>query len=107
MGELIFFAFLYAVCWALAGTVLTAFIRWLCCWRNLKRFLFGLACFVTLIALFYAEEDWRGWHDWEKFKHEWEVQGEKFDFASFVPPPVPDDQNFAMTPIVFSSYGKC
>jgi hypothetical protein len=57
-----------------------------------------------LIALFYAEEDWRGWHAWQKFKHEWEAKGEKFDFASFVPQPVPDDQNFALTPIVASAW---
>jgi hypothetical protein len=83
---------------------LWAFIRWLCRWRNFKRFLFGLACFVTLIALFYAEEDWRGKHDWDQFKRQWEAKGEKFDFASVVPPPVPDDQNFALTPIVASSW---
>jgi hypothetical protein len=78
---------------------LALFIRWLFCWRNLKRTLFALACLATLIALIYAEEDWRGWHAWNKFKHEWEAKGEKFDFASIVPPPVPDDQNFAMAPI--------
>jgi hypothetical protein len=78
---------------------LVSFIRWVFCWRNFKRFLFGLACFATLIALFYAEEDWRGKHDWEKFKREWEAKGEKFDYASVIPPPVPDDQNFAMAPI--------
>ncbi|MGA2240829.1 MAG: hypothetical protein ABSH11_02170 [Verrucomicrobiota bacterium] len=82
------------------------FIRWLRCWRNCKRFLFGLACFVTLIALFYAEEDWRGKYAWEKFKREWEAKGEKFDRQSVVPPPVPDDQNFALTPLVFTSYGQ-
>jgi hypothetical protein len=86
--------------------LLAAFIRWVCCWRNFKRFLFGLACFATLIALFYAEEDWRGKHDWEKFKREWEAKGEHFDFKDFIPPPVPDDQNFAMTPIAYSSYGN-
>jgi hypothetical protein len=76
-----------------------SFIRWVCCWRNFKRFLFGLACFITLVALFYMEEDWRGKHDWEKFKREGEAKGEHFDFKDFVPPPVPDDQNFAMAPI--------
>ena len=75
-------------------------------WRNSKRFLFGLACLVVLIGLFYAEEDWRGWHAWNKFKHQWETKGEKFDFKDFVPPSVPDDQNFALTPIVFTSYGS-
>jgi hypothetical protein len=91
---------------AIAATILLClwiFIRWLCCWRNFKQFLFGLACFATLIALFYAEENWRGKHDWEKFKREWEAKGEKFDFKDFIPSPVPDDQNFAMTPILVES----
>ena len=38
------------------------FIRWGFNWRNFKRFLLGCACLATLIALFYAEEDWRGKH---------------------------------------------
>jgi tetratricopeptide (TPR) repeat protein len=86
------------------GVLLFLLIRWLCCWRNFKRFLFGLACSATLIPLFYAEEDWRGWHAWQKFKHEWEAKGERFDRASVVPPTVPDDQNFALTPIVASCW---
>ena len=69
-------------------------------WRMAKKLLFVAVCLLTLIALFYAEENWRGKHDWEKYKREWEAKGEKFDFASFVPPPVPDDQNFAMTPLL-------
>jgi hypothetical protein len=72
--------------------------RWLF-WKHWRRTFFALACFATLIALFYAEENWRGKHDWEKFKREWEAKGEKFDFKDFVPPPVPDNQNFAMVPI--------
>ena len=82
------------------------FVRWIFHWRNFKRFLFGLVCFITLIALFYAEENWRGKHDWNKFKREWEAKGEKFDRASVIPPAVPDEQNFALTPIVFTSYGS-
>jgi hypothetical protein len=77
-------------------------LRWLF-WKHWRRSFFGLACFATLIALFYVEEDWRGKHDWEKFKREWEAKGEKFDFKDFVPPPVPDDQNFAMAPIWIES----
>lgn len=91
-----------AIC---AGIVFfTLFIYWLCCWRNFKRFVFGLACFITLVALFYAEENWRGQHAWEQYQREGEARGEKFDFKDFVPPPVPDDQNFALTPVVASSY---
>ena len=81
-----------------------AFTHCLFSWINFRRFLFACACLITLIALAYAEEDWRGWHAWNKFKHEWEAKGEKFDFASIVPPPVPDDQNFALTPVVASCY---
>jgi hypothetical protein len=66
----------------------------------LRRILFCVACLVTLIALYYAEENWRGKRAWNKFKTEWEAKGEKFDLQSFVPPPVPDDQNFAMTPFL-------
>ncbi len=84
--------------------LLAAVIRWLCSWKNFRRFLFCLACFATLIALFYAEENWRGKHDWEKYKSEWEANGDKFNYTDFVPPPVPDDQNFAFTPVVASSY---
>jgi hypothetical protein len=69
------------------------------------RTLFAFACLITLIALVYAEEDWRGWHTWNQFKQAWEAKGEHFDLASAVPPPVPDNQNFAMTPIAFTSYG--
>jgi len=100
----LFFTLLVSVAVATAFVGLWAFTRCFFCWRNFKRLLFGTACFATLVALFYAEEDWRGWHAWNKFKHEWEAKGEHFDFASMVPPPVPDDQNFALTPVVASSY---
>ena len=75
------------------------FIRWLCCWRNFKRFIFGLACLVTFIALFYAVENFRGKRAWENYKRAGEAKGEKFDITSIAPAPVPDDQNFAMQPI--------
>ena len=96
--------FIFAAIGSLILLAIWAFIRWFFCWRNLKRSLFGLACLATLIALAYAEEDWRGWHAWNHFKHEWEAKGEKFDFASVIPSAVPDEQNFALTPVVASCY---
>jgi hypothetical protein len=75
------------------------FIRWLFCWHNLRRFLFALACLATSIALFYAEEDWRGKHDWEQYQGAEAAKGERFDWQSVVPPPVPDDRNFAFSPV--------
>ena len=75
------------------------FIRWIWCWRNFKRFLFGWACVATFIAMFYAEEDWRGKYDWDAFKREWEAKGENFDRQSVVPPSAPDEDNFAMSSV--------
>ena len=69
-------------------------------WRILRRILIGLAILATLIAIFYTEEDWRGKRAWENYKREAEARGERFDPASVVPPPVPDEQNFFCAPIV-------
>ena len=54
---------------------------------------------ITLIALFYAEEDWRGARDWANTKAYWEAKGESFDFNRLIPPPIPDDKNFAAIPL--------
>ena len=67
--------------------------------RTLRRILIGLAVLVTLIALFYTEEDWRGKRAWENYKREWEAKGEKFNWHAFVPPSVPADKNFFTAPI--------
>jgi hypothetical protein len=80
--------------------------RWLFTWRVLKWFLRAVAALMILTALLYVEENWRGKRAWENYRREWEAKGEKFDFASFIPPPVPDDQNFALTPVVASSYSR-
>jgi hypothetical protein len=73
--------------------------HWLFKWRNFRRVLFGIACLVTLIALAYAEENWRGKHAWQKHRRQWEAMGEKFALAALVPPPVSDEKNFACASI--------
>jgi len=82
---------------------LARFIHWMFSWRTLRRTLLTLAGLFTLVALFFAEENWRGKRAWEKFKGEWEAKGERFELAAFLPKPVPDDQNFAMTPFLAPS----
>ncbi len=59
-----------------------------------------LAAGLVLVALCYAEEDCRGWRDWNQFVEKQAALGIKIDsdFKRLVPPPVPDDQNFAATP---------
>jgi len=69
-------------------------------WRTFRAVLFLGIALVTLAALVLAFENWRGKRSWLKFKAEAEAKGEKFDLASFIPPRVPDSENFAMTPLL-------
>jgi hypothetical protein len=73
---------------------------WLFRWKFWRALLLIVAGLFTLIALFHAEENWRGKRAWENYQREMEAKGVSFDFAKYVPPPVPDDQNFAMTPFL-------
>jgi hypothetical protein len=52
------------------------------------------------IALFYVEEDWRGHWTWQRYQRRMNSQGEHLDYSAFIPPGVPDDKNFAMTPFL-------
>jgi hypothetical protein len=63
------------------------------------RTLFVLAALITVAALLLAEENWRGARAWENYKRGMEAKGEQFDAARLIPPKVPDDENFAMTPL--------
>jgi hypothetical protein len=90
----ILLSLLFGVLGASISVCLLVFIHWLRCWRNVRRLLIGLAILATLIAIFYAEEDWRGKRDWENCKRELEAKGMVLDWEKFIPPPVPDDQNF-------------
>ena len=67
-------------------------------WRILRRSLIGLAILATLIAIFYTEENWRGKRAWENCKREMEAKGAVLDWNAYIPPPVPDDQNFFKAP---------
>ncbi len=53
----------------------------------------GLLVFAATIALFYAEEDWRGRRAWDNCKRELKAKGVVLDWSSYTPPPVPTDQN--------------
>ena len=74
--------------------------------RALRRELIVLAWFVTLLALFHGEETWRGRRAWNKYRRELEGQGAQLDFAALVPKPVPDEQNFAATPVIKSWFER-
>ena len=72
----------------------------------LKTLLIVLAWVATGIALLYAEENWRGRRAWNKYQQTLLARGESLDFKSFIPKPVPDDQNFASTPFVRAWFNR-
>ena len=78
------------------------FLRWLCTWRAVSRILIGLAWLVALIALFHGVENWRGRRAWNQCRREIEARGEPLDYRALIPKPVPDEQNFAATPVIKS-----
>jgi hypothetical protein len=61
---------------------------------------------LALLALFYAEEDWRGGRNWNQYRRDMEARGESPDFRAYVPRAVPDAENFAEAPIVKSLIEK-
>jgi len=70
------------------------------CWKTARRVLIGLAVLATLIAVVWLIENIRGKRAWEKFKAEMDAAGETLNPMDLLPDPVPDDQNFAMTPLL-------
>lgn len=67
-------------------------------WLRARRALVAVAVIVTLGAVFYAEENWRGKRAWENCKHELEAKGANFEWSSYIPSPVPDEQNIFKAP---------
>jgi hypothetical protein len=76
--------------------------NWIFSWRVIRRSLIVLAWMVTIVALFYGEENWRGSHSWSKYRDALTARGEQLDFKAFVPKPIPDAENFAATPEINS-----
>ncbi|HUK84182.1 MAG TPA: hypothetical protein VLZ12_16310, partial [Verrucomicrobiae bacterium] len=68
--------------------------------------LLAVGCAAAIVVLFYAEENWRGKHAWEKYKRESEARGDRFEWSAVVPPPVADEQNFAATPLFAELFPK-
>ena len=93
-------AFFVAVGIGMVAVLGYLFLRWFCVWRNLRRLLFVLACLATLLALLITEENWRGRRAWENHQQMMTNRGEKFRLQDLAPPPVPDDRNFALTPLL-------
>ena len=73
-------------------------LAWLFSARAIGVILFSAACLLTLIALFYTEENWRGKRAWQSCRHELESKGETLDWATRISRRVPDEQNIFKAP---------
>ncbi len=77
---------------------------------NMKKFFRRLGwtvlTLIVLVLVLIGEENWRGKHAWEKYRHERETMGDSFELSAIVPPPVPDADNFAATPAFAELFPK-
>jgi tetratricopeptide (TPR) repeat protein len=59
---------------------------------------------ALLACLLWLGLDVSAKHALARYEQALEAKGEHFDFAAFIPKPVPDTSNFAFTPVVATSY---
>jgi hypothetical protein len=74
--------------------------RWFFSRRALRFYAWLVVGGFSVIVVFYAEESWRGKRAWAALQREAAARGESLELSSVFPPPVPDDQNFALAPDV-------
>jgi hypothetical protein len=70
--------------------------------RRLRCNLIALAWTISVIVLFYQLDDWRGRHDWNKYRQNYEARVAPLDLQAYIPKPIPDSENFAATPFALS-----
>lgn len=69
-------------------------------WANLRAVLFGGLAAATVLAAAHTYSGWQGRRAWEAYRAEAEKRGVVFDLEKLMPPPVPDAENFAATPLL-------
>ena len=69
-------------------------------WASLRAVLFGGLAAATVLAAAYTLSGWQGRRAWEAYRAEAEQRGVVFDLEKLMPPPVPDAENFAATPLL-------
>lgn len=69
-------------------------------WANLRAVLFGVLAGVTVLLLCFTLSNWQGRRAWEAYRADAVKRGVVFDLEKLMPPPVPDAENFATTPLL-------
>jgi hypothetical protein len=62
--------------------------------------LFIAVTLLTVIGAFYAIENWRGAHAWQRYLAASQARGDKNSLADFIPAPVLAASNFTKTPLL-------
>lgn len=74
--------------------------------RRMGRKVLVFFCCLFLLAWFgWLALNMSGKTGLNRYEREWEAKGEHFNLADLVPKPVPADRNFALAPVVVTSYG--
>lgn len=60
----------------------------------------ALSALILIAECAFVFDGLWGQHAWKRWKDQREAKGDVYTFDKLVPPPVPDDENFAMAPIV-------
>jgi hypothetical protein len=82
---------------ALAPAPLSRLAVWL---PRLRRLALSIAGIAVLVAFIYGFENLRGWRAWSSERDRLIASGGKLAVEDFLPPPVPDERNFAMIPLL-------
>jgi tetratricopeptide (TPR) repeat protein len=72
--------------------------------RIRNKILLGLYCLGIAAWFAWLALNMSARNSLDRYEHQWEAKGEHFALSDFVPKPVPDNQNFALTPIVATMY---
>lgn len=74
--------------------------------RILVRAAFVCALLATLIVAFFLVERVRGQAAWKRYRDDAVARGVKLNLVEYVPPPVPDERNFAAIPVFQDAFQK-
>ncbi len=69
-------------------------------WASLRAVLFGGLAAGTVLLTAFTLSGWQGRRAWEVYRAGAEKRGVEFDLEKLMPPPVPDAENFAATPLL-------
>jgi hypothetical protein len=79
------------------------FLLWFTHWNHVRKILFPILVLITILALFIAEENWRGKRNWDSYAKTLVERGEPIFYKDIIPPAIPDEQNFAAIPFLKDS----